>query len=100
MLIHGFVVCEQVFRHTIFLINFTQFIVQCHIGVKLIYKKMKTIETKKLNYLRPTISVCNILEESFILAASPTVRPGGAVGGEIKVIGLQPGGDEEVVSED
>lgn len=100
MLIHGFVVCEQVFRHTIFLINFTQFIVQCHIGVKLIYKKMKTIETKKLNYLRPTISVCNILEESFILAASPEVQPGGAAGGEIKVIGLQPGGDEEVVSED
>ena len=59
---------------------------------------MKTTETKKLNYLRPTISVCNILEESFILAASPVVQPGG--GGENKVIDLQPGGDEEVVSED
>ncbi len=61
---------------------------------------MKTIETKKLNYLRPTISVCNILEESFILAASPDVKPGGGGGGENKVIDLQPGGDEEVVSED
>ena len=52
---------------------------------------MKTIETKKLNYLRPTISVCNILEESFILAASPVVQPGGGGGGENKVIDLQPG---------
>jgi len=61
---------------------------------------MKTIETKKRNYLRPTISVCNILEESFILAASPVVQPGGGGGGENKVIDLQPGGEEEVVSED
>jgi hypothetical protein len=68
--------------------------------VKLIYEKMKTIETKKRNYLRPTISVCNILEESFILAASPVVQPGGGGGGENKVIDLQPGGEEEVVSED
>ena len=94
MLIHGFVVCEQVFRHTIFLINFTQFIVQSHIGVKLIYKKMKTIETKKLNYLRPTISVCNILEESFILAASPTVRPGGDNKGSVTVEPLVPVHDD------
>lgn len=46
---------------------------------------MKTIETKKLNYLRPTISVCNILEESFILAASPKVRPGGDNNGSVTI---------------
>ena len=46
---------------------------------------MKTIETKKLNYLRPTISVCNILEESFILAASPEVRPGGSGSGSVSI---------------
>ena len=47
---------------------------------------MKTIETKKLNYLRPIISVCNILEESFILAASPNVRPGGDNNGSVIVV--------------
>ncbi len=51
---------------------------------------MKTIETKKLNYLRPTISVCNILEESFILAASPNVRPGGDGTGKVTIEPLVP----------
>lgn len=50
---------------------------------------MKTIETRKLNYLRPIISVCNIVEESFILATSPNVRPGGDNGGSIQVIDLR-----------
>lgn len=58
------------------------------------------MERKKLNYLRPTISVCNVIEESLILAGSPDVKPGAGGGGENKVIDLQPGGDEEVVSED
>lgn len=58
---------------------------------------MKTIETKKLNYLRPIISVCNILEESFILAASPTVRPGGDNNGFVTVEPLVPdhGNDDD-----
>ena len=51
---------------------------------------MRTIETKKQNYLRPNISVCSIIEESFILVASPTVRPGGDNGGNVKVIDLVP----------
>lgn len=50
---------------------------------------MKTIETRKLNYLRPIISVCNIVEESFILATRPNVRPGGDSGGNIQVIDLR-----------
>lgn len=50
---------------------------------------MKTIETRKLNYLRPIISVCNIVEESFILVTSPNVRPGGDSGGSIQVIDLR-----------
>ena len=50
---------------------------------------MKTIETRKLNYLRLIISVCNIVEESFILATSPNVRPGGDSGGNIQVIDLR-----------
>jgi hypothetical protein len=47
--------------------------------------KMKTIETRKLNYLRPIISVCNIVEESFILATSPNVRPGGSGNGSVSI---------------
>ena len=59
---------------------------------------MKTIETRKLNYLRPIISVCNIVEESFILATSPNVRPGGDSGGNIQVIDLRKGeNDDELV---
>ena len=58
------------------------------------------MERKKLNYLRPTISVCNVIEESLILAGSPDVKPGGGGGGEIKVIDLKPGDEEEIVSED
>ena len=42
------------------------------------------MERKKLNYLRPTISVCNVIEESLILAGSPDVKPGAGGGGEIK----------------
>ena len=41
------------------------------------------MERKKLNYLRPTISVCNVIEESLILAGSPDVKPGAGGGGEI-----------------
>ena len=52
--------------------------------------KMRIIETKKLNYLKPTISVCNILEESFILAASPKVRPGGDNNGSVTIEPLVP----------
>lgn len=51
---------------------------------------MRTIETKKQNYLRPNISVCSIVEESFILVASPNVRPGGDNGGNVRVIDLIP----------
>lgn len=63
---------------------------------------MKTIETRKLNYLRPMISVCNVLEESFILAASPEVRNGGSGGGSISIVPLKPEtgeNDDEVVGE-
>ena len=61
---------------------------------------MRTVETKKQNYLRPTISVCNIVEESFILVASPNVRPGGDNGGNVQVIDLIPDvgdNDDELV---
>ena len=61
---------------------------------------MRTIETKKQNYLRPNISVCIIIEESFILVASPNVRPGGDNGGSVKVIDLRPDvgeNDDELV---
>ena len=51
---------------------------------------MRTIETKKQNYLKPTMSVCSIVEESFILVASPKVRPGGDNGGSVKVIDPTP----------
>lgn len=55
---------------------------------------------KKQNYLRPNISVCSIIEESFILVASPNVRPGGDNGGSVKVIDLRPDvgdNDDELV---
>ena len=55
---------------------------------------------KKQNYLRPTMSVCSIVEESFILVASPNVRPGGDNGGSVKVIDLRPDvgeNDDELV---
>lgn len=51
---------------------------------------MRTIETRKQNYLKPTMSVCSIVEESFILVASPNVRPGGDNGGSVKVIDPTP----------
>ena len=47
-------------------------------------------ENLKQNYFRPTMSVCSIVEESFILVASPNVRPGGDNGGSIQVIDLRP----------
>ena len=55
---------------------------------------------KKQNYLRPTISICSIVEESSILVASPNVRPGGDNGGRIQVIDLRPDvgdNDDELV---
>ena len=61
---------------------------------------MRTIETRKQNYLKPTMSVCSIVEESFILVASPDVRPGGDNGGSIKVIDPTPDvgeNDDELV---
>lgn len=61
---------------------------------------MRTIETRKQNYLKPTMSVCSIVEESFILVASPDVRPGGDNGGSVKVIDLRPDvgdNDDELV---
>lgn len=36
------------------------------------------------------MSVCSIVEESFILVASPKVRPGGDNGGSVKVIDPTP----------
>ena len=48
------------------------------------------------------ISVCNVWEESFILAASPEVRPGGSGGGSISIVPLKPEtgeNDDEVVGE-
>ena len=63
---------------------------------------MRTRETRQLNYLRPTISVCNVLEESFILAASPDVRPGGSGGGGISIVPLKPetGDNNDEIVED
>nr|WP_314497561.1 hypothetical protein [uncultured Prevotella sp.] len=61
---------------------------------------MRTVKMKKQNYLRPTISVCSIVEESFILVASPNVRPGGDNGGNVQVIDLIPDvgdNDDELV---
>ena len=37
------------------------------------------------NYLKPTVSVCNVMEESYILATSPNVQPGGGKGGSVTV---------------
>ena len=57
-------------------------------------------ENLKQNYFRPTISVCSIVEESFILVASPNVRPGGDNGGNVQVIDLIPDvgdNDDELV---
>jgi hypothetical protein len=51
---------------------------------------MRTIKTKKQNYLKPTVSVCNVMEESYILATSPNVQPGGAQGGSVTVESLTP----------
>lgn len=51
---------------------------------------MKTIKTKKQNYLKPTVSVCNVMEESYILTASPNVQPGGGKGGSVTVEPLIP----------
>lgn len=48
------------------------------------------MERKKLNYLRPTISVCNVIEESLILAGSPNVKPGGGGQGGINVVPATP----------
>lgn len=67
---------------------------------KPILSKMRTVKMKKQNYLRPTMSVCSIVEESFILVASPNVRPGGDNGGSVKVIDLRPDvgdNDDELV---
>ena len=63
---------------------------------------MKTIETRKLNYLRPMISVCNVLEESFILAASPEVRIGVSFGVSISIVPLKPetGDNNDEIVED
>lgn len=61
---------------------------------------MRTVKMKKQNYLRPTMSVCSIVEESFILVASPNVRPGGDNGGNVQVIDLIPDvgdNDDELV---
>ena len=51
---------------------------------------MRTIKTKKQNYLKPTVSVCNVMEESYILATSPNVQPGGGKGGTVTVEPLIP----------
>lgn len=67
---------------------------------KPILSKMRTVKMKKQNYLKPTMSVCSIVEESFILVASPNVRPGGDNGGSVKVIDLRPDvgdNDDELV---
>jgi len=67
---------------------------------KPILSKMRTVKMKKQNYLRPTISICSIVEESSILVASPNVRPGGDNGGRIQVIDLRPDvgdNDDELV---
>lgn len=59
-------------------------------GSRLFYQKMRTIKTKKQNYLKPTVSVCNVMEESYILATSPNVQPGGGKGGAVTVEPLRP----------
>ena len=46
------------------------------------------------------MSVCSIVEESFILVASPNVRPGGDNGGSVKVVDPTPDvgdNDDELV---
>jgi hypothetical protein len=63
---------------------------------------MKTIKTKKQNYLKPTVSVCNVMEESYILATSPNVRLGGNTGQNITIEPLKPAtgdNDDELVGE-
>jgi len=63
---------------------------------------MRTIKTKKQNYLKPTVSVCNVMEESYILTASPNVRLGGNTGQNISIEPLKPvtgDNDDELVGE-
>mgnify|MGYP001739613546 CR=1 FL=1 len=37
-----------------------------------------------------SVSVCNVMEESYILATSPNVQPGGGQGGSVTVEPLTP----------
>ena len=53
--------------------------------VKIILSKNENNKNEKQNYLKPTVSVCNVMEESYILATSPNVQPGGGQGGSVTV---------------
>ena len=62
---------------------------------------MKTDVTKQ-RYLRPAIAVFDMMEDKFLLAASPNVRPGGdgTPPGSITVEPLKPAvgeNDDEIV---
>ncbi len=62
---------------------------------------MKTDVTKQ-KYLRPAIAVFDMIEDKFLLAASPNVRPGGdgAPPGNISIEPLKPvvgDNDDELV---
>ena len=41
---------------------------------------------KRKDYLQPDVSILSIDGESYLLAGSPTVQPGGGGGGTIQVI--------------
>ncbi|WP_448908099.1 hypothetical protein [Hoylesella shahii] len=50
---------------------------------------------RKQVYLKPIVSVFNVIEENALMAASPDVRPGKGGQGNIKVIELVNDVDEE-----
>ncbi|MGP1468422.1 MAG: hypothetical protein ACTTJY_03620 [Hoylesella shahii] len=50
---------------------------------------------RKQVYLKPIVSVFNVIEENALMAASPDVRPGKGGQGNIKVIELINDVDEE-----
>jgi hypothetical protein len=56
---------------------------------------MTIVMDRKQVYLKPIVSVFNVIEENALMAASPDVRPGKGGQGNIKVIELINDVDEE-----
>ncbi len=56
---------------------------------------MTIVMDRKQVYLKPIVSVFNVIEENALMAASPDVRPGKGGQGNIKVIELVNDVDEE-----